>query len=274
MSDMLSGWPAPEPRCAACEYAEDGTTLRICPACLAPRGPSCCASAVPGEHRKGCDAASWCAHERRQQFWDRCEDCRGFIRSPAPPPSGAMAHHCPGCGTELFCQDDAALRAALRSAEGGCTRLLAERNAAKAEVVSRGVEITRLAIESEERLEDADGWKARADVSEAEVERYDQKDRQKTAEINLLVPENRQLAAALAQKTEECERLEASEAAAWLSNAANVVVVRERDQGLAVIARERVRADAAEAEVERLTKANATFRRRLAHWKAKAGEGK
>jgi hypothetical protein len=71
-----------KPRCPTCEYAEDGTTLRICPACL----------------------------------------------TPAPPPSGAMAHHCPGCGTELFCQDDAALRAEVERLNVDADRSAESRN--------------------------------------------------------------------------------------------------------------------------------------------------
>jgi hypothetical protein len=44
-----------------------------------------------------------CSHERRQQFWDRCEDCHGFIRSVAAPLAPAPAPEAERCVT---CQYD------------------------------------------------------------------------------------------------------------------------------------------------------------------------
>lgn len=60
----------------------------------------------------------------------------------------------------------------------------------------------------------------------AEVERYDQKDRQKTAEINVLVPENR----ALRARVSELERVieEKTEEAREVRDAVLAVVLRAR----------------------------------------------
>jgi chromosome segregation ATPase len=52
---------------------------------------------------------------------------------------------------------------------------------------------------------EAGGWKARAEQLRADLARYDQKDRQKTSEINILVKENRTLTADLAREKERAD---------------------------------------------------------------------
>jgi hypothetical protein len=176
-----------KPRCPTCEYAEDGTTLRICPKCLAPRGPSCCASAVPGEHRKGCKKAPCCGfagsnrceHDapvltpHQEAIVDLVGEIFGEIfgeNKPAPPPSGARRNECKHGALGRSCErcDDEAEIAALR-AEVERLKDLVIPDSLRADTAEEKLEEERKCCSATQRRCAAE--KARADAVIAERDR-------------------------------------------------------------------------------------------------------